>query len=190
MSRALVWTLYAALVTIWSSTWVVIAVGLEDVAPFFGAGLRFTLAGVGVLGAAAALKRPLRTDTALESLRALAENPDLLVGAGTVLRPAQVEAALEAGARYIVSPGFSASVVSGVPALRGPVRAHAVSPAVNCLRPRRGPCPGSGGRDCHSGFRSAAQGDTRGWDAEAHVFLAGPAPLALLLGASVNAGPL
>jgi drug/metabolite transporter (DMT)-like permease len=51
VSRALVWTLYAALVLVWSSTWVVIALGLEDVAPFFGAGLRFTLAGVGVLGA-------------------------------------------------------------------------------------------------------------------------------------------
>ncbi len=71
MSRALVWTLYAALVLVWSSTWVVIAVGLEDVAPFFGAGLRFTLAGVGVLGAAAAMRRPLRTDAALAALIAL-----------------------------------------------------------------------------------------------------------------------
>lgn len=66
----------------------------------------------------------LRTDSALESLRALAENPDLLVGAGTVLRPAQVEAAMKAGVRYIVSPGFSASVVRecqrcGVPVLPG-----------------------------------------------------------------------
>ena len=68
MSRALVWTLYAALVLVWSSTWVVIAVGLEDVAPFFGAGIRFTLAGVGVLVAAVALKRPLRTDWVLSLL--------------------------------------------------------------------------------------------------------------------------
>lgn len=68
MSRALVWTLYAALVLVWSSTWVVIAVGLEDVAPFFGAGIRFTLAGVGVLVAAVALKRPLRTDWLLSLL--------------------------------------------------------------------------------------------------------------------------
>ena len=54
----------------------------------------------------------LRTDSALESLRVLAENPDLLVGAGTVLRPAQVGAALDAGARFIVSPGFSPKVVT------------------------------------------------------------------------------
>ena len=32
MSRPLVWSLYAALVLVWSSTWVVIAVGLEDIA--------------------------------------------------------------------------------------------------------------------------------------------------------------
>jgi 2-deoxy-D-gluconate 3-dehydrogenase len=57
-----------------------------------------------LLGGLPCAEVTLRTDTALESLRALAENPDLLVGAGTVLRPAQVEAALQAGARYIVSP--------------------------------------------------------------------------------------
>ena len=77
-----------------------------------------------LLGGLPCAEVALRTDTALESLRVLAENPDLLVGAGTVLRPAQVEAALQAGARYIVSPGFSASVVSecqrsGVPVLPG-----------------------------------------------------------------------
>ena len=68
MPRSLVWTLYACLVLVWSSTWVVIAVGLEDVAPFFGAGLRFTLAGVGVLAAAVALKRPLKTDFVLSTI--------------------------------------------------------------------------------------------------------------------------
>jgi drug/metabolite transporter (DMT)-like permease len=55
-------------VLVWSSTWVVIAVGLEDVAPFFGAGIRFALAGMGVLVAAALLRRPLRTDVLLAVL--------------------------------------------------------------------------------------------------------------------------
>lgn len=68
MSRALVWSLYAACVLVWSSTWVVIAVGLDDIAPFFGAGIRFTVAGLGVLAAAAALRRPLRTDFVLAGL--------------------------------------------------------------------------------------------------------------------------
>lgn len=68
MPRSVVWVLYAACVLVWSSTWVVIAVGLEDVAPFFGAGIRFTLAGFGVLVAAAILRRPLRTDVLLAAL--------------------------------------------------------------------------------------------------------------------------
>jgi drug/metabolite transporter (DMT)-like permease len=68
MSRALVWSLYAALVLVWSSTWVVIAIGLDGVAPFLGAGIRFALAGGGLLGAAAILRRPLRTDVALAAI--------------------------------------------------------------------------------------------------------------------------
>ena len=88
-----------------------------------------------LLGGLPCAEVTLRTDTALESLRALAENPDLLVGAGTVLRPAQVEAALEAGARFIVSPGFSASVVgecqrSGVPVLPGVATATEIQAAL------------------------------------------------------------
>ena len=60
--------LYAACVLVWSSTWVVIAVGLEDIEPFFGAGIRFSLAGIGLLGGAAAMRRSLRTDFALSAL--------------------------------------------------------------------------------------------------------------------------
>jgi drug/metabolite transporter (DMT)-like permease len=66
--RSLVWTLYGCLVLVWSSTWVVIAVGLDGVAPFLGAGIRFVLAGLGVLAAARALGRPLRTDVALAAI--------------------------------------------------------------------------------------------------------------------------
>jgi drug/metabolite transporter (DMT)-like permease len=68
MSRPFVWILYAGCVLVWSSTWVVIAVGLDDVPPFFGAGIRFGLAGVGLLGAAVALRRPLRTDAPLAAM--------------------------------------------------------------------------------------------------------------------------
>ncbi len=68
MSRPLVWTLYAACVLVWSSTWVVIAVGLEDIAPFFGAGIRFALAGAGLLVVAAAVGRSLRTDFVLSAI--------------------------------------------------------------------------------------------------------------------------
>lgn len=53
----------------------------------------------------------LRTPAALEALARMARDPDLVVGAGTVLDVAQVEQAAEAGARFIVSPGFDPDVV-------------------------------------------------------------------------------
>src|SRR5690349_16572638 len=60
--------LYAGCVLVWSSTWVVIAVGFDDIPPFFGAGIRFSLAGLGVLSATALLRRPLRTDFVLSTI--------------------------------------------------------------------------------------------------------------------------
>ena len=48
-----------------------------------------------------------RTEAAQESIRLMAqEYPDMLVGAGTVLTTKQVDEAIEAGAKFIVSPGF------------------------------------------------------------------------------------
>src|SRR6185503_8359508 len=72
MPRTLLWTLYALLVCIWSSTWVAIKIGLEDVPPLFGAGLRFSIAGAGLLVVAAVARRPLRSDTKLVAVLALA----------------------------------------------------------------------------------------------------------------------
>src|SRR5580765_6672751 len=48
-----------------------------------------------------------RTSAGLESLRRLAARGDILVGAGTVLTPAQVDEAVAAGAEFVVSPGLS-----------------------------------------------------------------------------------
>lgn len=54
-----------------------------------------------------------RTEAAEESIRVMAENyPDMLVGAGTVLTKEQVDRAVNAGAKFIVSPGFDAEIVS------------------------------------------------------------------------------
>lgn len=48
----------------------------------------------------------LRTPAALEAIRAVArEAPGMVVGAGTVLSEADLDAAMEAGARYALSPG-------------------------------------------------------------------------------------
>lgn len=53
-----------------------------------------------------------RTDAAAEAIRIMTENfPEMCVGAGTVLNAAQVDAAMEAGARFIVSPGFNPRTV-------------------------------------------------------------------------------
>ena len=53
-----------------------------------------------------------RTEAAEESIKAMAEAyPDMVVGAGTVLTIEQVDAAVKAGAKFIVSPGFDPEIV-------------------------------------------------------------------------------
>ncbi|WNJ94205.1 bifunctional 4-hydroxy-2-oxoglutarate aldolase/2-dehydro-3-deoxy-phosphogluconate aldolase [Vibrio ruber] len=53
-----------------------------------------------------------RSDAAAEAIRLLRESqPDMLIGAGTVLNRDQVIAAKEAGATFIVSPGFNPNTV-------------------------------------------------------------------------------
>jgi drug/metabolite transporter (DMT)-like permease len=71
MSRSLVWSLYAMNVLIWSSTWVAIKIGIEDVPPLLSAGIRFALAGAGLLLLAKALGRSLRTDIPLAAILAI-----------------------------------------------------------------------------------------------------------------------
>lgn len=53
-----------------------------------------------------------RTDAAKEAIRRmLARFPEMLVGAGTVLTTEQAKSAVDAGAKFIVSPGFNPKVV-------------------------------------------------------------------------------
>lgn len=53
-----------------------------------------------------------RTEAAEESIRTMTENfPEMLVGAGTVLTTEQVDRAVAAGAKFIVSPGFDPEIV-------------------------------------------------------------------------------
>ena len=49
----------------------------------------------------------LRTPYALDAIRAMAQVPGAVVGAGTVRDEAQLARALDAGARFIVSPGLT-----------------------------------------------------------------------------------
>lgn len=50
----------------------------------------------------------LRTDAALGAIKAISEAmPEAIVGAGTIVNPTQFDQAVEAGAQFIISPGFS-----------------------------------------------------------------------------------
>lgn len=77
-----------------------------------------------VTGGLHVLEVTLRTDAALDVIRTLKQVPRAIVGAGTVLNPRDLDAALEAGAEFIVSPGLTeplakAAIAAGVPFLPG-----------------------------------------------------------------------
>ncbi|GAA4788588.1 bifunctional 4-hydroxy-2-oxoglutarate aldolase/2-dehydro-3-deoxy-phosphogluconate aldolase [Streptomyces ziwulingensis] len=78
-----------------------------------------------VAGGLPAIEVTLRTPAALDAIRAIAaEVPGAVVGAGTLLTPAQVAEVVAAGARFLVSPGWTdvllaAMRASGVPFLPG-----------------------------------------------------------------------
>jgi 2-dehydro-3-deoxyphosphogluconate aldolase / (4S)-4-hydroxy-2-oxoglutarate aldolase len=78
----------------------------------------------------------LRTDAAEEAIRIMSEDPDMLVGAGTVLSQDQAERAIAAGSRFIVTPGFSPKVVRAcrdrsVPVIPGAVTATEIGTALD-----------------------------------------------------------
>ena len=52
-----------------------------------------------------------RTAAAVDAMKNMSKRGDILVGAGTVLKVDQVKAAVDAGARFLVSPGFNPKVV-------------------------------------------------------------------------------
>jgi 2-dehydro-3-deoxyphosphogluconate aldolase/(4S)-4-hydroxy-2-oxoglutarate aldolase len=76
-----------------------------------------------------------RTAAAEAAIRSLAARNDILVGAGTVTSSALAERAVAAGARFVVTPGFSAAVVErchvlGVPVIPGVATATEVMAAL------------------------------------------------------------
>jgi 2-dehydro-3-deoxyphosphogluconate aldolase/(4S)-4-hydroxy-2-oxoglutarate aldolase len=71
-----------------------------------------------------------RTDSAAEAIANIrAARPDILVGAGTVLDAATVDRALEAGAHFIVSPGFNPATVAYAQARGASVVPGVVTPS-------------------------------------------------------------
>ncbi|OYX25282.1 MAG: keto-deoxy-phosphogluconate aldolase [Rhodobacterales bacterium 32-66-7] len=84
-----------------------------------------------VAGGLPALEVTLRTPAALDAIRAMAEVPGGVVGAGTLLTPADVKAAKAAGARFGVSPGATDRLIAacedeGLPLLPGAATASEI----------------------------------------------------------------
>ena len=70
-----------------------------------------------------------RTACAPEAIKAVAENcPEVLVGAGTIVKLEQCKLAIEMGAKFIVSPGFSEEIVSYCVEHNVPVAPGCVTP--------------------------------------------------------------
>lgn len=81
-----------------------------------------------VAGGLTVLEVTLRTPAGLDAIAAMKSVKGALVGAGTVLDPAMLNAAIHAGAEFIVSPGLTdnlgkAAVASGIPFLPGTANA-------------------------------------------------------------------
>lgn len=81
-----------------------------------------------VAGGLRALEVTLRTPAALDVIREMARVEGAVVGAGTVLNPDDVTASVDAGARFLVSPGLTdrlanAAIGSGLPFLPGTANA-------------------------------------------------------------------
>ena len=77
-----------------------------------------------VAGGLRVLEVTLRTPAALDVIREMAKVEGAVVGAGTVLNARDLEASLDAGARFIVSPGLTEplgreAVAAGIPFLPG-----------------------------------------------------------------------
>lgn len=69
-----------------------------------------TLAETFVSAGLPVLEVTLRTALALDAIREMAQVPGAIVGAGTVLNAPQLHEAVEAGSRFIVSPGLTEAV--------------------------------------------------------------------------------
>ena len=77
------------------------------------------------IGGVDTMEITFRTACAPECIKAVAENcPEVLVGAGTIINLEQCKLAVEMGAKFIVSPGYSEEVVAwcvenGIPVAPG-----------------------------------------------------------------------
>lgn len=132
---------------------VIVIERLEDALP---------LAQALVRGGLRVLEVTLRTPAALDAIRSMSAVEGAIVGAGTVLDAARYDAAVEAGARFIVSPGLTDGLAATaasrikVPLLPGAATASEVMRARDAgfTRLKFFPAESSGGVATLKGFAS------------------------------------
>lgn len=112
------------------------AIRLVPVVVLDDAGHANPLADALVSGGIPCAEITFRTPAGVRAIRAIAGRSDILVGAGTVVSVGQVDRAVDAGARFIVSPGLDQKVVEralghGVPVLPGIATATELQAAVS-----------------------------------------------------------
>jgi 2-dehydro-3-deoxyphosphogluconate aldolase/(4S)-4-hydroxy-2-oxoglutarate aldolase len=104
------------LTTLFAGTPVIPVLVIDDAATAVPLAQALVAGGLGIL------EITLRTPAALEVIRAIAgEVEEAVVGAGTVLTPAQYRDAERAGARFVVSPGATDAVLSAARASTVPL---------------------------------------------------------------------
>ena len=90
-------------------------------------------------GGLACAEVTFRTAAAGEAIRLMKEaHPEMLVGAGTVLTVDQVDRAVQAGAEFIVSPGFDPEIVDYCLKKEIPVLPGCISPSEVAQAVKRG----------------------------------------------------
>lgn len=81
-------------------------------------------------GGLACAEVTFRTEAAEESIRIMAQEfPEMIVGAGTVLTIEQVDRAVNAGAKFIVTPGFDSEIVAYCQEKEIPITPGVVTPS-------------------------------------------------------------
>lgn len=83
-----------------------------------------------VAGGVRVLEVTLRTNVALAAIHAIAANvPDAIVGVGTISRAEHFSQAIEAGARFGVSPGLTREIIEAARACRLPLLPGVMTPS-------------------------------------------------------------
>lgn len=112
------------------------SIGIVPVVKFDDPSTAVPVAKALIDGGVPCIEITFRTEFAAESIKRISEAyPEMLVGAGTVLTIQQVDAAVKAGSKFIVSPGLNPTVVKycqsiGVPILPGCTNASDVELAL------------------------------------------------------------